>query len=105
MKNLEKTRKILEYYIKEDIEYLYYEGNTYPKWISRQELINHIISDMEKVDEIPNKEKLHELFRDFFTYHNDSNRNSSSVDQYFNEWFDACTANGGFTMGLIKKVE
>jgi hypothetical protein len=35
------------------------------------------------------REDLHELFRDFFIFHNDANRNTVGIDQYFNEWYDA----------------
>jgi hypothetical protein len=35
------------------------------------------------------REDLHELFRDFFIFHNEANKITSSVDVYFNEWYDA----------------
>jgi hypothetical protein len=45
--------KVLEYYLPEDIEYLYYEKRMYPTWVKRNELINRITQDILKGDEPP----------------------------------------------------
>ena len=47
---------ILQYYIRENIEYLYYEQNMYPVWVKRDELINRIADDILKGKEPPKEE-------------------------------------------------
>jgi hypothetical protein len=45
----DKIINILEYYIRENIEYLYYEKRMYPVWINRNELIARIARDICEV--------------------------------------------------------
>jgi len=55
-------------------------------------LIEYIFSfehQMELGQDVPEKEDLRELFRDFFKFHNDANENTCAVDKYFDEWYDA----------------
>lgn len=59
---------ILQYVF--DFEYIMEEGEKYEK---RKE----------------DKEELRAKFRDFFIFHNDANKNTISVDEYFDEWYDA----------------
>jgi hypothetical protein len=35
-----------------------------------------------------NKEELRAKFRDFFIFHNDANKNTVAVDEYFDEWYN-----------------
>lgn len=44
--NKDKIIKILEYYLPEESEYLYYESHMYPHWVKRNYLINHIANDI-----------------------------------------------------------
>lgn len=44
------------------------------------------------------KEDLRELFRDFFIFHNDANKNTVAVDEYFDQWYDS-------TFGSLKKKD
>lgn len=49
------------------------------------------------------REELLEYFQNFFIFHNSANENTCAVDDYFNEWFDACVGEG--IMPPLKKSE
>ena len=37
---------------------------------------------------LPSKELLKPLFKDFFTYHNEANKDAKVVDEYFDTWYN-----------------
>ena len=40
-------------------------------------------------NDVISKEDLRELFRDFFIFHNNSNKNTVAVDDYFEKWYNS----------------
>jgi hypothetical protein len=43
-----KIIRILEYYLPEEKEYLFYENHMYPRWVKRANLINLISNEILK---------------------------------------------------------
>lgn len=49
----------------------------------------YIMEEGEKQEQRrENKEELRAKFRDFFIYHNDANKNTIAVDEYYDQWYD-----------------
>jgi len=46
------------------------------------------LTDIETDTPMKNKQELRDKFRDFFIFHNEANKNTVAVDEYFNEWYD-----------------
>lgn len=83
----ENLTKILEYFIAEENQYLYYESDMYPTWVNRHQLIDLIVNKI-LIESSIDKERLRKVFHDFFIFHNDANKNTVSIDEYFDEWYD-----------------
>jgi hypothetical protein len=55
-------------------------------WVYKS-MCSEIETDSQKYQQT--KKELLELFRDFFIFHNEANKITCAVDDYFNEWYDA----------------
>lgn len=52
-------------------------------------LIDYTFAFEGSISAETSKEDLRELFRDFFIFHNDANKNTVAVDEYFDQWYDS----------------